>query len=88
MYITNDEPSPEISILDDDFNLIRTLKTEQEISRRDSIIQALAWSEVEQKVACILGNYSISLWSKDDDFKYEVNVPLPADYLANPYVKI
>lgn len=27
IYITNDEPSSTISILDDDFNLIRTLQT-------------------------------------------------------------
>jgi hypothetical protein len=28
------------------------------------------------------------MWSKDDNYKYEVNVPLPAQYLANPYVII
>ena len=47
------------------------------MSKRDSIITTIAWSETEEKVACILGNYSISMWSKEDNFKYEVNVPLP-----------
>ena len=28
------------------------------------------------------------MWSKEDNFKYEVNVPLPAQYLRNPYTMI
>lgn len=52
------------------------------------VVNYIAWSDWEQKIACLLGNYSISMWSKDDNYKYEVNVPLPAQYLANPYVII
>lgn len=52
------------------------------------IINYIAWSEREEKIACILGNYSISMWSKEDGYKYEVNVGLPAQFLPHPFVMI
>lgn len=45
MYITMDCPSPIISILDDDFNFITSLKTEQDMSKRDMIVTYLTWSD-------------------------------------------
>lgn len=35
-----------------------------------------------------MGNYSISLWAKEDDFRYEVNIPLPVGRLSRPYIAI
>ena len=40
-YVTMDRPSAEISVLDDDFNRITTLKTEQDMSKRDMIVTYL-----------------------------------------------
>ena len=28
------------------------------------------------------------MWSKEDNYKYEVNIPLPSQYLSNPFVII
>lgn len=68
--------------------MVHGLKTEQEMAKRDMIINYIAWSEREEKIACILGNYSISMWSKEDNYKYEVNVGLPHQYLQHPFVII
>jgi hypothetical protein len=88
LFFTIDIPSPSISILDENFNVIKSLSTEEEISKRDAMIVTIAWSEEEGKIACLFGNFSISIWSREDDYKYEVNVPLPIQYLNNPYVSI
>lgn len=58
------------------------------MTKRDMVVTYIAWSEQEEKVACILGNYSISLWSREDNYKYEVNIPLGAPYLAHPFTMI
>lgn len=39
-------------------------------------------------MAALLGNYSISLWAKEDDYRYEVNIPLSLSRLARPYVML
>lgn len=64
LFFFIDRPSPIINILDNDFNSGSTLKTEQDISKRDMIVNFITWSDTEEKIACILGNYSISMWSK------------------------
>lgn len=46
----------------------------------------MAWSEVEGRLGVILGNCSLSFWSKEDGFRFEVNVPLPVNNLFNPFV--
>lgn len=28
------------------------------------------------------------MWSKEDNYKYEVNIPLPGQYLGNPFIMI
>ena len=88
MFVTIDNPSSEIYLLDGHLDLKGTVKTELEVSKRDSIIQCIAWSETEQRLAALLGNYSLSLWAIEDNFRYEVNVPLPASLYASPYVRI
>lgn len=50
--------------MDDNFNTLQSLKTEQEMTKRDMVVIYIAWSDREEKIACILGNYSISMWSK------------------------
>lgn len=35
-----------------------------------------------------MGNYSLSFWSKDDNYRFEVNVPLPTENLFNPFALI
>jgi hypothetical protein len=64
------------------------LRTELEISKRDAIVTWIAWSEYEQRLAALLGNYSISLWAKEDNFRYEVNIPLSLARLTRPYVAL
>ena len=49
---------------------------------------AIAWSEEEQSLAAILGNLSLSFWAMEDNFRFEVNVPLPINLYKNPYVSI
>lgn len=58
------------------------------MTKRDMIVNYIAWSDREEKIACILGNYSISMWSKEDNYKYEVNIPLGGQYLSNPFIII
>ena len=88
LYFSIDKPSTIISVYDDNFNNVLTLQTEQEMTKRDMVVNYIAWSDWEEKIACILGNYSISMWSKEDNYKYEVNVALPTQYLANPFIMI
>ncbi len=45
LYFSIDKPSTIISILDDDFNTVQTLKTEQEMTKRDMIVNYIAWSD-------------------------------------------
>ena len=75
-------------LLDSHFDLVRTVRSELEFSKRDSIIQHIAWSEEEQKLAALLGNYSISFWAIEDNFRFEVNTPLPYHLYVSPYDKI
>jgi hypothetical protein len=51
-------------------------------------VQCIAWSEEEQRLAALLGNYSISLWAIEDNFRYEVNVPLPLALSNHPYTTL
>ena len=46
-FFTIDRPSPLISVLDSNFNPVTTLKTEQDISKRDMIVNYIAWSDRE-----------------------------------------
>lgn len=70
-YFTIDKPSTQIKILNSNFNIMKNIKTElTEISKRDMIVICIGWSEREEKIAAVLGNYSISVWSKFDDYKY------------------
>ena len=85
-FITIDYPSTEIKVLNQKFEYLRSMQTELEISKRDAIVTWIAWSEHEQRLAVLLGNMSISLWAKEDDFRYEVNVPLSLTRLNHPYV--
>jgi hypothetical protein len=83
-----DYPSTEIKLLDSQFEIIKILKSELDVSKSDSIVVCLAWSESEQRLAALLGNSSISFWAKVDNYKYEVNIPLPMSMKTNPYIHI
>lgn len=63
MFLTMDIPSVEVRLLDEKFKLTKSIGTTLDISNRDAVITYMAWSETEQRLACILGNYSISIWS-------------------------
>jgi hypothetical protein len=52
------------------------------------VIIWVAWSEREERIGCIFGNHSISMWSREDNYKYEINVPLGQQYAANPFIII
>ncbi len=48
----------------------------------------MAWSEQEARLAALLGNYSISMWAMEDNFRFELNVGLPTNLLLSPYAMI
>jgi hypothetical protein len=46
----------------------------------------MAWSETEERLGVILGNYSLSFWSKEDNYRFEVNIPFNLNANRQPYV--
>jgi len=44
MYMSIDSPSTYIKVLDKNFNLIKNLKSELDISKKDAMINYVVWS--------------------------------------------
>lgn len=64
MFISLDYAATDIMLLDNQLELIKSIRTDQDLSKRDAVITYIAWSEHEEQIAALLGNYSLSLWAK------------------------